>query len=161
MLSNNQTANIIETLDPERLGSILRTITTTAKDSYDVSQEAFEIFSQHFCHEDIVSAIEITFSQGSDDGPKFYMAKLSTHQGNETCGRGETVHKALSQLGENIIQDLLVKEFGYNIHGGAHSLLRISHRLSVIACILNDKFVPENKITPKRSSDSEKAHSNA
>ncbi len=146
MLSNNQTVDLAETLEEGRLCAILGTAASTARFCFDLKREKFKRFAKYFCRDYGLRSLLIEHLSGYDPQSAFYHAVLTTQQGNVTQARGTSLSIMLSVLAENVIQDLLTKEFGYNLNGGAHALLRISHKLSVLGCILNDAFVPSEKL---------------
>jgi hypothetical protein len=150
MLSNNQTIDLSETLDESRLCAILTTVASTARYCFDIESQKFKRFAKYFCNEYQVRSIEIGKIAGYDPESAYFYSRLTTQHSNTAEARAASIPALLSSLSEHVIQDLLTKEFGYNLQAGAHSLLRVSHKLSVISCILNDSFVPANKLVERK-----------
>lgn len=149
MLSNNQTTDLSETLDESRLCAILANVASTARYCYDLDRGKFKRFSKYFCQEYNVRSVEIA-TIGKNPESAYLHARLMTMQSNVAEARAPNIWTLLSSLSEHVVQDLLTKEFGYNLQGGAHSLLRVSHKLSVVSCIMNDAFVPANKLVERK-----------
>lgn len=157
MLSNNRMADISETLDEDRLCGILTSVASMARYCFDLQNMRYDRFSKYFIEETELKGFTIEHTSNQEHDSDFFKATLETQKSNTAIGRGPTLFRAISSLSDNIIQDLLTTECGYNIQGRAHALLRISSTLSAFSCILNDYFIPVHKVTGRDKSQQAKS----
>lgn len=146
MYSSHQTTSLPDIINHTKLASILESAAETAGFAHHLKLRHLDKFIAAF--KSAFTMQDLIIQRIYADGPhrEFFKAELETLSGNTAIGRSTTLNGALSRLAENIMRDLIAIEFGDHSKGSAHTLLRISSRLSLIARLLDDSFQPVHKL---------------
>ena len=146
MFSNNITNDLSEIFDDSRLVAILEEAARLGRYSFDLKQNKFYRFGHFFCEDLRLKRIQIKHISGIDPKDSFYVAKLKTEHDNVVSSRACTLHGVMKDLSDKTLRDLITAEFGHQFDGSAHNLLTVSSKLATISHILDERFVPLQKI---------------
>lgn len=147
MFSNNQTVDLTETLDSEKLCAILKSTALLSRHAHDLKNLDFERFCDVFVGEFDLKKIKIKQFTSGDHKDAFFIARIQTQHDNGICVRACTLTGITMAMSDRTIRDLITMEFGHQFEGSAHNLLRLSSKLSSISYILDDDFVPSRKLS--------------
>lgn len=146
MFSNNQTVNLADTLDVKRVASLIPTTARVSRFAFDLTNKNYSRFSSAFCKDfDLKSLILKKFRSDNSDTDLF-LARMQTQSNNCINVRACTLSGLMSILSESTLSDLITMEFGHMSGRSAHKLLNAASKLSTIARILDENFIPEHKI---------------
>ena len=143
LLSANKTVKLCETIVPEKLSAIAKSVSKLALNSYDLKTDNLEKYSRlikrsyGLAHFEIV---RISYDKISDS---YFKAKIISCKNNQVIVRDENLHRLLRKLSEKIISDLIPLEYSSRSNACTDQLLRLSTRLSVMGKIVDSHFFPE------------------
>ena len=146
MYSNNATANLAETLDRKRIGSLIKSTARISRFAFDLRTKNFDRFSWVFCKDFDLESLAIKQVMSKRKHKAFFMARLQTRYNNCVCVRGRTLSALVARLSDKTLSDLITMEFGHSYNNSAHRLLNASSKLSTISRILDENFIPEHKL---------------
>ena len=146
MYSNNATINLAETMDYERIASLLKITARISRCAFDLRTKNFDRFSKIFCKDFDLSSMKIKKFTSSHKENEFYLARIQTQYNNSVCVRACTLTGLTAALSDRTLRDLMTMEFGHSHNNSAHSLLNVSAKLSTISHILDQNFIPEHKM---------------
>lgn len=141
ILSSNTTIKLCETIVPEKLTTIAKSVSRLALNSYDLGNNRISKFSDVLRRGFGLKQLEISYIQHSSSTP-YYKAKIVSKRDNCVVVREDTIEGTLKKLSESIVSDLIMRELSAHNDQSSQKLLNLSTRLSVIAKILNNDFVP-------------------
>lgn len=150
LLSNNATVRLCQTIVPDKLSAIAKSVSKLALNSFDISCNRIDKFTKMVRRSYGLKEFEIVHISHQDSG-SYYKAKIVSCRNHCVIVREDTIHQLLKSLSEGILSDLVTLEFSSN-NKCSEQLLRLSTRLSVMAKITNEKFLPENFIRIARDS---------
>ncbi|MAE52143.1 MAG: hypothetical protein CMH27_10070 [Micavibrio sp.] len=142
MLSNNTTIKLCQTIVPDKLSAIAKSVSKLALNSFDLSTNRIEKFSKLVRRSYGLNEFEIAYIDHLTSG-SYYKAKIVSSRDNCVIVRQDDLATTLQDLSEGIIRDLIALEFSSRHNGTSEQLLRLSTRLSVMSKIVNEKFLPE------------------
>lgn len=150
ILSNNETVNLVVTLEPERLHQILTSVIRLAELAFDLKTKRVATFCKNIqinydLHELYIKRMACQRSKSI-----YYKGRLKTKHGNETTARAPYLQMLLRVLSEQIIQDILPHEYSIQDNSTAN-LLTISSKMALLSRILDPDYVPH--ISRKEASD--------
>ncbi len=155
MLSNNATIDLSENFEDERLIAIFISCMNLARFSYNLSRHDFQTFEKNFCEDMPLKSLRIQRIECRDPLQSFYSATLETETSKEMVKRAHSLGRLAIKISEGIIHDLISAEYGYRFKNTADALLSVSSKLSIISLIINDAFLPAQKLSPKTRHHSE------
>lgn len=147
MFSNNQTLDLTQTLDGERLSAILKSTATLSRHAHDLQALRFDRFCDALVGEFNLKKIKIKQFISGDETNAFFIARIQTQHDNGICVRACTLTGMTMAMSDRTIRDLITMEFGHQFEGSANNLLRLSSKLSSISHILDSNFVPAERIS--------------
>ncbi|MFP4312738.1 MAG: hypothetical protein ACLFR0_00305 [Alphaproteobacteria bacterium] len=142
ILSNNQTIRLCETIVPDKLITIAKSVSRLALNSYDIGNNRISRFTDILRRGFGLKILEISYIDHNSSGQPYYKAKIVSQKDNCIVVREDTISDTLKKLSEYIASDLIIRELTAHSDHSSQKLLKLSTRLSVIAKILNDSFVP-------------------
>lgn len=154
MFTGNMTADLSDSFDDARLPSILEDSARLARFSFDLRQRRFHRFGHYFCESHGLKRLQIRKMQGTAMHEPFYIGKLSTPNNNAVSVRACSLHRLLKELGDATLRDLITAEYGHPFQSAAYDLLAVSSKLSTISHVLDEHFVPAQKIRPDSRDES-------
>lgn len=146
MLSNNQTVKLCETIVPEKLTTIAKSVSRLALNSFDIGNNRISKFSDILRRGFGLKTLEISYIDHESSGQPYYKAKIISQRNNCIVVREDTIAEALKKLSEHIATDLIMRELSVHSDQSSQKLLKLSTRLSVIAKVLNNNFIPHKFI---------------
>ncbi len=146
IFSNNKTVDLSETLDDARMSALLPGSALLAQQSFCFKNEALHKSEKKFCKDYSLKNFKIKRISADDSCKSFYSGTLETQRCNSIYVRVTHLHDILNYFSEKIVSDLIARETGYNLQSSAHTLLKMSYRLSVLARIIDESFIPLKKI---------------
>ncbi len=146
MYSNNATINLAETMDYERINSLIKITARISRCAFDLQTKNFKRFSRVFCKDFDLKNVKIKKFTSSYQSNELYLARIQTHYNNSVCVRACTLTGLTAALSDRTLRDLITMEFGHNYSNSAHSLLQVSSKLTTISHILDPSFIPEHKL---------------
>ena len=147
MLSNYQTNKLCETIVPEKLAAIAKSVSRVALNSFDLGNNRVSRFSDVLRRGFKLKELEIDYIDHSSTGSPYYKAKIVSYRDNCIVVREDTLSDTLRRLSDSIVSDLILREFSSHTDQNSQNLLRLSTRLSIIAKILNDQFIPSHFVS--------------
>ncbi len=147
LYSNNSTLNLAETLDDNRVASLIKTTARISRCAYDLDQRNFERFGSVFCKEFDLKGLKIKKFTSRSESQKFYLGRIQTRTDNTICVRSCSLSGLITQLSDRTMNDLIALEIGMRNDASAHKLLGASSKLLTISHVLNKNFIPHNKLT--------------
>lgn len=155
LLSNNETINLVATLENERLYQILSSVTYLSELAFDLQTKKLNTFCSHIEANYNLESLFIKRMACHRSKSIYYKARLETIRGNEAIARAPTLPATLRLLSEYIIQDILPHEFTTE-ENYTSALLTISSKLSLISRILDQQYIPNRYArTAKNMSESD------
>lgn len=142
LFSNNSTVRLSNTLEGERLLAILPNIETLTRYACKLKNEQFRDFCTGFARDYVLQSIYIRKTEGTN-GSNFYSAGVTSIHNHAIEAQANSLHGILRETATKVMHDLVMMEYGYSHHGSAHNLLTVSSKLSTLARIVNDDFIPE------------------
>jgi len=146
MLSNNTTLRLCQTIVPEKLSAIAKSVSKLALNSFDLSSGRIEKFSKLVRRSYGLKEFEISYIDNQASG-SYYKAKIVSCRDNFVIVREDNMPDTLKKLSEGILSDLIALEFSSRNNSCSEQLLRLSTRLSVMSKIVSDVFIPEKYLT--------------
>lgn len=146
MLSNNMTLRLCQTIVPDKLSAIAKSVSKLALNSYDLSTDRINHFSKLVRRSYGLKEFEIAEIDNQASG-SYYKAKIVSCRDNFVIVREDTMPDTLKKLSEGILSDLIALEFSSRNNICSEQLLRLSTRLSVMSKIVNDAFIPEKYLS--------------
>jgi hypothetical protein len=156
ILSNNETVRLCETIVPDKLSAIAKSVSRLALSSFDARPEKLARFAKAMQRQYLLQSVEMNYINARDVKNAFFTASITTKKGNRTDASAASISLLLRELSEKIVRDLMTREFGSAHQGSADRLLVLSSRLSIISRILDENYTPEKSIKPAQSSDHKK-----
>lgn len=145
ILSSNSTIKLCETIVPEKLTTIAKSVSRLALNSFDLGNNRISKFSDILRRGFGLKQLEISYIEHSSSQP-YYKAKIVSKRDNCVVVREDTIEETLKKLSESIVSDLIMRELSAHNDLNSQKLLNLSTRLSVIAKILNNEFIPSRFI---------------
>ncbi|MFN3700374.1 MAG: hypothetical protein ACK4VI_02495 [Alphaproteobacteria bacterium] len=145
-LSNNETLKLCQTIVPDKLSAIAKSISKLALNSYDLSMGQTEKFSRLIRRSYNLKEFEISRVNYDSGAPDYYRAKIVSCRDHCVIVREDRLDTVVKNLGEKILSDLITHEYSSRGNDCSQQLLRLAVRLNVMAKILNDNFYPEKFI---------------
>lgn len=142
MLSNHTTLKLCQTIVPDKLSAIAKSVSKLALNSFDLSTDRINNFSKLIRRSYGLKEFEIAEIDNQASG-SYFKAKIISCRGNFVIVREDTMPETLKKLSEGILSDLIALEFSSRNNVCSEQLLRLSTRLSVMSKIVNDAFIPE------------------
>lgn len=146
ILSSNATIKLCETIVPEKLIAIAKSVSRLALNSYDLDNNRISKFSDILRRGFGLKQLEISYIEHPSSQP-YYKAKIISRRDNCVVVREDTIDETLKKLSESIVSDLIMRELSAHSDHNSQKLLNLSTRLSVIAKILNNDFIPSRFLT--------------
>ena len=146
MYSNNATLNLAETLDRDRISGLIKSTARISRFAFDLHTKNFERFAWFFCKDFDLESFKIKKFVSKRKETAFYIGKLQTRYHNSVRVRACTLPRLVAALSDKTLTDLITMEFGHSYNNSAHTLLNASSKLSTISRILDENFIPENKV---------------
>lgn len=143
MLSNNHTIRLCQTIVPDKLAAIAKSVSKLALNSFDLSIGNTEKFSKLIRRSYNLKEFEIQRIEHDSSIQPYYKAKIVSCKDHCVILREDNLHQALKELSERILSDLIALEFSSKTNVCSEQLLRLSTRLNVMSKIVNEKFFPE------------------
>lgn len=143
MLSNNATIKLCETIVPEKLAAIAKSVSRLALNSYDLSNNNVDRFANILRRGFGLKELDISYIDHAASGEPYYKAKIITKKDNCLVVRDNSLPVTLKKLSDGIVSDMIMREFTSHTDQNSQNLLRLSTRISVISKILNESFIPE------------------
>ncbi len=145
MLSSNETIKLCQTIVPEKLTAIAKSVSKLALNSYDLGTERITNFTKLIRRSYGLKEFEISYIDHESSGAKpYYKAKIVSCRDNCVVVREDTMHQILKKLSEKILSDLIALEFSSRNNNCSEQLLRLSARINVMSKIIDDRFDPAN-----------------
>jgi hypothetical protein len=160
MYSNNQTLNLTETLDSEKVTSLLDITAQISRYTCDLLHQDYEIFSERFCRDFGLKSFEITKAIAPKNSHSLYSGQIKTQHNNAIAVQGPSLPALIHALSDRTVCDLITLEFGHTYGNSAQNLLNASSKLSIISRVLDKGYTPTQRtnqeifIKNKASSDS-------
>lgn len=145
-LSNNTSIDLSETFEDQKLTPVLADTARLARYGFDLMHDNFDRFERYFCQDNTIQNMKIRRVRKYEAGSAFYSAQIETRQSNKVTVESPTLHGAMSKLSQKIVQDLIARELTSNFDVFAHTLLKTSSKVSILALILNEKFLPSCRL---------------
>ncbi len=152
ILSNNETIRLCETIVPDKLSAIAKSVSRLALTSFDARPEKLARFARAMQRQYQLGSVDIQHKEASDPKNTFFRTMITTKAGHKTEASAPSLHGLLRDMSEKIVRDLMTHEFGASFQGSADRLLVLSSRLSIIARILDESYQPESFIKLPQSS---------
>ncbi len=146
IFSNNQTIDLSETLDSFRLTPILKSAAILSRYAFDLDNARYHRFCRIFSEEYELKSVKLKRFTSDNEENTFFIARIQTQHDNSVSVRACTLAGLTAALSDRTLRDLITMEFGHRFEGSAHNLLKLSTRLSSLSCVLDDAFVPHEKI---------------
>lgn len=146
MYSNNSTINLAETMDPERVTSLVSMTARISRCAFDLDTKNFERFSSVFCKDFDLKNLKIKRFNTREGQSELFLARIQTRYNNSVCVRACTMAGLTAALSDRTLRDLITMEFGHSYNNSAHGLLNASSKLSTISRVLDENFIPERKL---------------
>jgi hypothetical protein len=143
MLSNNHTVRLCQTIVPDKLGAIAKSVSKLALNSFDLSTGNTNKFSRLIRRSYNLKEFDINLIEHDAAIPAYYKAKIVSCKDNCVVVREDTLPDLLKNLSERILMDLIALEFSSRTNSCSEQLLRLSTRLNIMSKIVNDTFFPE------------------
>ncbi len=145
-LTNNTSLDLSEIFDDGKLTPMLYETSRLARFGFDLMHENFTRFERYFCPDSNVCDVRLGRVKTFDAGSSAYMAKMETARHNKVSVESSTLHDLMSKFSQKIVQDLITREFLARFDSIAHALLKTSSNISLLSLILNNKFLPSDKL---------------
>lgn len=145
--SNNTILDLAQTIETERLATILKNCFHLACQAYRLDKGCFDLFQYDFIARTDLKFIEIQ-KVTARASRSVYVSVAESKSGNKTSARSATLHGCLLYLSDKITQDIVAKEFGQHGDQGVQKLLTGARTLSTLSYILNHDFDPARKVKP-------------
>jgi len=153
-LSNNTTIKLCETIVPEKLAAIAKSISRLALYSFDLSNNNAQRFSSVLQRGFGLKELDISYIDHAASGDPYYKAKIVTKKDNCLVVRDSSLPVTLKKLSDGIMSDMIMREFTSHTDQNSQNLLRLSTRISIISKILNKSFIPERFLANRVDSTS-------
>lgn len=153
-LSNYTTIKLCETIVPEKLAAIAKSVSRLALNSFDLSNNDVGRFSNVLRRGFGLKEMDISYIDHSASGDPYYKAKIVTKKDNCIVVRDSSLPVTLKKLSDGIVSDMIMREFTSHTDQNSQKLLRLSTRISIISKILNESFIPERFLTNRIDSSS-------
>ena len=144
MFSNNQTVDLASIISSTQMPAMLKSASMTSRYAFDLKKMRLKRFCDVFSVEHGLKSIKI--KKFITQNNTFFIARIQTHHDNGVVVRGCTLAGLTAALSDKTIRDLITMEFGHRYEGSAHNLLRVSTRLAALSCLLDDAYLPSDKI---------------
>lgn len=151
-LSNNTTTNLTQTISASRINGILNSTVRASTYAYMLEMQDHSLFTNKFVQNTAFKNMSIKHFQSRSREDVFFVGRIQTHNNMSINARGCTISTLLSSLSEKTARDLMTIELAEESRKTAQDLLNLSMRLRTISAIVDDNFIPENRI--KKSVDS-------
>lgn len=149
MVSNNATVNLADTMELRYISPIIHSVGDLSRHAFDLQSLSLKRFGEMFSEEFDLKSVKIKLFEPKDDTPAFFIARMQTHHENGFCVRSCSLPGLMAAMSDRTVRDLITMEFGHRFEGSAHNLLNASSKLSSLSLILDDDFVPKQKISYK------------
>ena len=147
MYSDNTTTNLADTLDDARLSSLIKiTGHISYLALYGLHCKNFNHFSTLFCRDFNLKSLIIKRLSSDSQEKSFYLASITTQHNNSVCARSDNLSGLTTLLSNKILSDLIAVEFGLNRDSSAQNLLGAASKLATIGRVLDNNFIPEEKL---------------
>lgn len=143
MLSNHATIRLCQTIVPDKLSAIAKSVSKLALNSYDLSMGNTDKFSKLIRRSYNLKHFDITKIEHESSPHPYYRAKIVSCRDNCVVVREDNLPDTLKNLSEKILSDLIALEFSSRTNICSEQLLRLSTRLNVMSKIVNENFSPE------------------
>jgi hypothetical protein len=145
--SNSTTSNLPDIFDDRRLVPILEGSAKTAFYALDLANGNYARFGQRFCSEFSLKEMTLRTAIQLEIEKPYYFAKLETVHNNAVSAYAPYLHIVMLELARKTVQNLIAAEYGYHMQNSAHNLLMVSSKLSILARILDERYVPALGLT--------------
>ncbi len=154
MYSSYQTINLCETVSLKKLTPIVKNITELALMAHflkinDYSSFGEKITKRYDIKDFSIEVRKCQCKQLTASCKSTYIACLETRNGNKISAWSNNLHSALSRISEKTVRDLITVELLGNDRCSATTLLSLSARLNTISRILDNEFIPNDKLSFK------------
>ncbi len=146
IMSNNATINLADTMQVQHLSPIVHSIGGLTHHALHLKNMMLNSFCRAFEKEFNLKSVKIKWLKPKHGENAFFIAKIQTHNGNGFSTRACTLAGLTSAMSDRTLRDLMTMEFGHAYNGSAHNLLNVSSKLTSLSYILDDSFVPSNKL---------------
>ena len=151
MVSNNRTVDLANTMELRHLRPLIESLGGISRHAYDLSNLSLSNFCEEFADEFQLKSVKIKYFQPNDDGNAFFIARIQTRHDNGICVRACTLSGLTAAMADRTMRDLITMEFGLRMDGSAQNLLTASSRLSSLSLILDESFIPSDKVIGEKA----------
>lgn len=144
--SDHYTLDITETIDQSRLPALLKNAIETAGMANDLYTGNFPRFALHFMRRFDLGLIEVLPLNHKNAEKKLFRSRIVTARGSQVSVIGSHIPNLLLELSEKIVKDVITQEYCDNMKRSAHTLLNVTSMLGTLARILDNSFVPKDKV---------------
>ncbi|HOO81805.1 MAG TPA: hypothetical protein PK513_04830 [Alphaproteobacteria bacterium] len=113
---------------------------------YGLHCKDFDHFSTLFCRDFNLKSLIIKRLSSDSQEKSFYLASITTQHNNSVCARSDNLSGLTTLLSNKILSDLIAVEFGLNRDSSAQNLLGAASKLATIGRVLDNNFIPEEKL---------------
>ena len=146
MYSNNRTTNLADTIDMQRIASLLKTTTLISGFVQSLHSADYERFSEDFSDKFELKAVNIRSYISNEEQREIFYGELLSLYGNIITARSKSLSGLLQMLSERVLTDLIMVECGHNLNNTGHNLLNASSKLATISRVLDKNFIPKRRI---------------
>ena len=151
MFSNNETIDLSQTMELERIGSLIKATANITRFAFDLDTHNFARFSSLFTKDFNLKRLKVKQFKSQEKGHDLFLGRIQTIHGNSVCARACTLVGLTARLSDRTLKDLMTMEFGHNFNNSAHTLLDASSKLGTISRILDENFIPQHKLERYKS----------
>lgn len=151
MLSDNETANLAQTMNECRLKPILQSVFELAIESFDLAHGDFDSFTTRKTMAYGLEDFQIKHMQCTRSGTSYYRLFVKIGDTQDVVIRDTEFDTLLTKSAKTIVRDLIPHTFSSSNRETGDKLLMLSSRLSLLGRILNENYSPELQVKDKKS----------
>ena len=146
MYSGNTCNNMSTLLEESRLRIMLKNAARLSRYAYDLEQNHLERFATFFAADSELKCVKVKEFTSRDGTRNFFVGRVYTKNDNSISVRACTLTGLTAALSDRTLRDLIMMEFGHRFEASAHNLMTAATKLASISMILDENFVPSEKI---------------